>query len=124
MIIGCGVDIVEIERIKNLRERYQDRFLNRLFNKGEKKYCQKKKWMDRHLAGRFAAKEAFIKALGGEIEGLPWHDLEILNTQQGKPELFLSGRTQTVIENLQIRNIFLSISHSHTTAVAQVILEK
>ena len=124
MIIGCGVDIVEIERIKNLRERYQDRFLNRLFNKGEKKYCQKKKWMDRHLAGRFAAKEAFIKALSSETERLPWHDLEILNNKEGKPEVFLSGRARGLMENLRIRNIFLSISHSHTTAVAQVILEK
>ncbi len=124
MIIGCGVDIVEIERIKNLRECYQGRFLNRLFNKGEKKYCQEKKWIDRHLAGRFAAKEAFIKALGSETKRLLWHDLEILNNQQGKPEVFLSGRAQALIENLQIRNICLSISHSHTTAVAQVILEK
>lgn len=125
MIFGCGIDIVEIERIKELRERYQERFLNHLFSEGEKKYCHRKKRVDVHLAGRFAAKEALLKALGDSVKKkLRWRDLEILNNERGKPELFLLGTARTLIENLHIKNIFLTISHDHNYAVAQVILER
>ncbi len=124
MIIGCGIDIVEIKRIKSLRERYQERFLNRLFSESERNYCQKKKWVDRHLAGRFAAKEAFIKALGGNTRQLRWHDLEIRNNGGGKPDLLLLGNSRDLVEDVHIKNIYLTISHSDNFAVAQVILEK
>lgn len=124
MIAGCGIDIVEIKRIKDLRKRYQEYFLNRLFSEGEKEYCQKKKYPDAHLAARFAAKEAFMKALGNKARRLTWHDLEILNNSQGKPEVFLFGKARALIKTLQIKNIFLTISHSDNFAVAQVILEK
>jgi len=124
MIVGCGIDIVEIGRIKELRERYQEKFLNYLFTEGEKNYCCKKNRVDIHLAGRFAAKEALLKALGDNVkQKLRWRDLEILNNEQGKPEVFLFGQARTLVEK-QIKNIFLTISHTQNYAIAQVILER
>ncbi len=125
MIVGCGIDIIEIKRVEDLRKRYQGKFLNRIFSPGEKEYCCRKVRMDMHLAARFAAKEALIKALGDNIKvRLPWSDLEVINTDGGKPEIFILGKSRDVIENLGINSIFLSISHSYKYAVAQVILEK
>jgi holo-[acyl-carrier protein] synthase len=119
---GIGTDIIEIERIKEAILRQGDRFLDRLFTKQEKEYCLRYKNSESHFAGRFAAKEAILKALGTGLKEMTWSDIEILNDIQGKPEVHLSDKLQKIFPTAQI---FLSISHCdlYATATAVVIGE-
>lgn len=115
MILGIGNDIIEIARIQTAIDRYQGRFLDRVFTSQEQAYCQSKKEAARHFAGRFAAKEAVVKALGtGFSQGLTWLDVEILNDEAGKPHVYLSFPLK------QGASIMISISHckEYATAVA------
>lgn len=123
MIQGLGTDIIEIGRIHEALERHGNRFLDRLFTEKEKAYCFRYKDSATRFAGRFAAKEAILKALGtGESPEATWKEIEILNNEQGKPEVFLSSRLQ---ETYSVANVLLSISHcdSYATATA-ILLEK
>ncbi|WP_088105715.1 holo-ACP synthase [Halalkalibacter urbisdiaboli] len=116
MIIGIGIDLVELRRIETLVER-QGRFVDRVLTVNEKaKYETLSKGRQvEYLAGRFAAKEAFVKAVGtGISKSFSWHDIEILNETSGKPILYAATDCE----------IHLSISHSDSYAVAQVILER
>jgi holo-[acyl-carrier protein] synthase len=118
MILGIGNDIVEITRIKRLLERYPHRFLNRVFSPNEQEYCLKRKEPALHLAGRFAAKEAIVKALGiGFSQGLSWLDMEIRHDANGKPTVFFSSFANRLLNNPLI---LISISHcrEYATAVA------
>ncbi len=117
MIKGIGTDIVAIARIQKLISRYNSRFLTRAFTPAEINYCQNKAHPAQHYAGRFAAKEAFIKALGNS---LPFKDIEVERTAAKAPRIKLSPPAQAAMQG---KNIFLSISHDHEYAVAQVILE-
>ncbi len=116
---GLGNDIIEIARIKSSIEKYGEHFLNRIFTKAEQEYCSKYKESARHYAGRFAAKEAIVKALGtGLRNGITWTDIEILNNEHGKPEVTLSQKILDIFDNPIIH---ISISHCKTYATAVAI---
>ena len=121
-ICGVGTDIIEINRIREAVKQHGDRFLDRLFTEKEKTYCLRYKDSMPRFAGRFAAKEAILKAFGtGLHPEIQWQEIEILNDKQGKPEVHLSSRLR---KSLSISNVFLSISHceSHATATAIVVV--
>ncbi|MFN0065050.1 MAG: holo-ACP synthase [Chlamydiales bacterium] len=119
-ILGIGTDIIEIGRISEAYARHGDRFLSRLFTKEERNYCERYSKPIPHYAGRFAAKEAILKALGtGLIGELSWTEIEVLNNRDGKPEVHLSPRLQTLYP---LAHLFLSISHCESYATATAIL--
>lgn len=116
MIIGTGVDITEVRRIKQAVEKWGDDFLFRVFTESEIKNARTKTSFYQHLAGRFAAKEAIFKAAGDKK--LSWQDIQIHNDREGKPICsFLNGRGEDI-------NVYISISHVKTYAVANAIVAK
>ena len=120
MIRGLGNDIIEISRMRSSIERHGLHFLNRLFSQKEQDYCYRFQDPSPHFAGRFAAKEAIAKALGtGFGAHLAWHDVEIINDEQGKPVVYLSTAVQEKHNNPKI---LLSISHCNEYAMATAIL--
>lgn len=120
MTLSIGNDIIEIARIKKAWQRHGERFLNKIFTPQEQAYCLSKKgFPERHLAGRFAAKEALAKALGTGIGPISWLDLEIINNPQGKPEVILSEHIMRTFDNPRF---LLSISHCQDYATAVAIL--
>lgn len=123
MIYGIGHDIVETERIKKSIDRLGDRFKNKIFTEVEKEYCEKFKGKAHlHYAARFAAKEAFSKAIGtGLRDGFKFTEVGVKNLPSGKPELILTGKTA---EKYGILTSNLTISHTDSNAVAIVILEE
>lgn len=124
LIIGTGIDIVSIIRIKKAEERWGRRFLERVFTGDELTYFLNHKLPHTHLAGRFAAKEATVKAFGtGFSEGITWKDIEVVKRPNGKPEITLHGKLRTLSETIAVKNIHISISHDGGFAIAQVILE-
>ncbi|MGC2236835.1 MAG: holo-ACP synthase [Pyrinomonadaceae bacterium] len=125
MIVSIGIDIVEVYRIRETLSR-TPRFGERVFTAKEREYCEAKDAAAaQSYAARFAAKEAFLKALKTGWRGkITWHDMEILNDEQGVPSLEIRGEAQKLLENLGANKIHLSMSHTTEHAVAQVILEK
>ena len=124
MIYGIGVDIIEVERIQSLAEK-NPRFLTRIFTETEITYCTKMKNKYQHLAARFAAKEAFVKAVGlGMSGGMRWRDIGIVNDTLGRPELVIEGRAAERLEELEVRSTHVSLTHTGEHAAAVVILEK
>ena len=125
MIVSIGIDIVEVYRISETIQR-TPRFVERVFTLRERAYCDAKgAAAAQSYAARFAAKEAFLKALKTGWRGkITWHDMEILNDSQGVPSLTIKGEAQNLLENLGADKIHLSISHTTDHAVAQVVLEK
>ena len=119
MKISCGVDIIEIDRVKESIEQLGDKFLNRVFTDKEIEYCEEKKSQKyQHYAARFAAKEAAFKAVSGQIDdkyNVCWKDFEVTNDEQGRPSIKLVG-----IDEKSIENIDISISHCKKYAVANV----
>ncbi|MBA3722162.1 MAG: holo-ACP synthase [Parachlamydiaceae bacterium] len=119
MIEGIGNDIIEIARIKANIERYRERFLNRIFTPREQHYCNKKKESAIHFAGRFAAKEAVVKALGtGFSQGITWLDVEIFNDDNGKPIVSVSSKLSELFDSPKL---LISISHCREYATAFAI---
>jgi holo-[acyl-carrier protein] synthase len=125
MIVSIGIDIVEVYRIRETLER-TPRFTERVFTEKERAYCDAKgAAAAQSFAARFAAKEAFLKALKTGWRGaITWHDMEILNDSQGVPDLTISGEARKLLEKMGANRIHLSLSHTTDHAVAQVILEK
>jgi holo-[acyl-carrier protein] synthase len=124
MILGTGVDIVEIDRLRKIIERQKDRFLSRVFTPEEQRFCNLHRDPAPHYAARFAAKEAVFKALGtGWAKGVTWMDVEVLREGQEAPRLALKGHALEVGEQLGARRYHLSLSHSENYAIATVILE-
>ena len=123
MILGTGIDIVKNSRIKNLIEKYGERFLNKVYTKAEISYCQQKINSAPSFAARFAAKEAVLKALGTGMRKNSWQDIEILNNKLGKPEVNLSEETKKRAEELEVSAIFLSMSHEKEYSIAQIVME-
>ena len=124
MIIGTGVDLVEIARIAHAMERYGARFLNRVYTSSEQAYCLRKRLAAESLAARFAAKEAAAKALGTGIGfGVNWREIEVVRAPSGKPSLRFHGRAAQIATHLGVTNSALSITHSEDLAQAFVILE-
>jgi holo-[acyl-carrier protein] synthase len=125
MLIGTGIDIVEIARIVHSIERYGDRFLQRIFTPEEIAYCQRKRSFAESFAARFAAKEAGAKALGTGIQyGVTWKELEVQRLPGGRPTLHLSGRAREIADRLGVAHVSLSLTHTATLAMASVQLEK
>jgi len=124
MIIGIGTDIIEVHRIKRLFER-QERFKERVFTSREIEYCERKRNKAQNYAARFAAKEAFLKAIGtGWRKGISFKEVEIVNNREGKPEIVLYGTALAHTREMGITNIQVSVSHLEDMAVAVVAAEK
>ncbi len=124
MIVGLGVDIAEIDRIEAAITRHGRPFLKRVFTPAEIAYCERHRNRFERYAGRFAAKEATMKALGtGWARGVRWVDIEVTRLPTGQPTLTLRGATLAHAERLGMRRASLSITHSGNTAFAQVIFE-
>jgi holo-[acyl-carrier protein] synthase len=124
MLIGVGVDLMDVARMEaQCREGGAD-FLGRLFTPEEIAYCSGKRYPAQHFSARFAAKEALFKALGiGRDERLAWREVEIHNSASGKPEVRLHGRLSDTAHQRQVRAIHLSLSHTDQLAIAQLFLE-
>jgi holo-[acyl-carrier protein] synthase len=121
-MIAHGVDIVEVERIAGMLERHGQHFLDRVFTPAEQAYAAASKRQHEHLAARFAAKEAALKAIGtGWRDGIAWTDVEVLSLPSGQPMLHLHGRASEVAGQLGIASWAISLSHTSNYAVASVI---
>lgn len=124
MIVGVGVDIAEIDRIEAAARRHGQAFLERVFTSAEISYCERHKKKFERYAGRFAAKEAAMKALGtGWRKGVRWRDIEVKNQPGGKPVISFAGVTGEHAARLGASRYLVSITHSGNLAFAQVILE-
>ncbi|MBI3697024.1 MAG: holo-[acyl-carrier-protein] synthase [Acidobacteria bacterium] len=124
MIVGSGVDLAEVGRIRRSIERFGDRFLARVYTPAERAYVDRKKNRFERYAARFAAKEAAMKAIGtGWKRGVTWLDIEVTNLPSGKPTLRFSGKAAELAERLGVRSVALSLSHTAELAIAEVILE-
>jgi len=124
MIVGSGIDLVEIGRIQRSVERYGQRFLDRVFTAAEQAYCLRKRRAAESLAARFAAKEAGAKALGtGISHGVNWLEIEVVREPGGRPALRFYGRAAQFALRLGARRAALSITHTADLAMASVVLE-
>jgi holo-[acyl-carrier protein] synthase len=124
MIVGTGIDIAEVPRIRQAIERFGARFLGRIFTASEMRYCDAKANRVERYAARFAAKEAAMKALGtGWNHGVRWRDCEVVRMPGGRPTIAFHGRAGEFAAKLGVKNAALSISHTEDQAIAQVILE-
>lgn len=124
MIVGTGIDIAEVPRIRQSIERFGERFLHRVFTEGEIHYCDSKANRAERYAARFAAKEAAMKALGtGWNHGVRWRDCEVVRMPGGRPTIHFHGKAGEFASKLGVKNAALSISHTQEQAIAQVILE-
>ncbi|HZE26136.1 MAG TPA: holo-[acyl-carrier-protein] synthase [Terriglobales bacterium] len=124
MIVGTGIDIAEVPRIRAAIERHGQRFLKRIFTDGEIQYCESKANRVERYAARFAAKEAGMKAIGtGWNHGVRWRDIEVARQPGGRPTLLLHGKAAEFANRLGATNIALSLTHTAEQAMAQVILE-
>lgn len=122
MIYGIGIDIVRIERMKTVVEKWGQRFLNRVFTKSEISYCYDKKEPYLSLAVRFAAKEALVKAVGSAVP-VSLTDIEVMNMDSGKPLIKINGKLKDFLTVNSIRKAHLSLSHEHDYGVACIVLE-
>ena len=124
MIVGLGVDIAEVDRIQSVIESSGERFLRRIYTPAERAYCEQFKNKYERFAGRFAAKEAAMKALGtGWRRGVRWVDFEVVREAGGRPTISLGGAAKEIAAQLGVRRISLSITHTAAQALAQVIFE-
>lgn len=121
-IIGIGLDSTDLPRVAEILRRYGDRFLTRVFTAGEIAYCTQRRNPVPHLAGRFAVKEAAMKALGtGHSRGVLWKDIEVVR-RGGPPQLQLHGGAARRADAMRVRKSLVTITHSETLALAQVVL--
>lgn len=124
MIVGLGVDIAEVPRIRAAIEKRGQAFLRRVFTPREIAYCERFRNKFERFAGRFAVKEAAMKALGtGWGRGVRWVDLEVVREKSGRPTLSIAGEASKIAARLGVKNISVSITHTEDQAVAQVIFE-
>jgi holo-[acyl-carrier protein] synthase len=120
-ILGIGTDIVECLRIAQMIERHGELFVGRVYTPSEIEYCSSRKAATQHYAGRWAAKEAVLKALGtGWVRGIAWRDVEVRSHPSGRPTIALAGGAREICEQRGITDLLISISHcrSHATATA------
>jgi holo-[acyl-carrier protein] synthase len=125
MIYGIGVDLVQIHRMSQVLKKWGDRFMKRVFTPGEIDLCLKRAFPPSAFALRFAAKEAFTKAMGvGMTRGMIWRDIEVFHDPSGKPGLEVHGKSARACEKAGIAGIHLSLSDEKEYAIAMVVLEK
>jgi holo-[acyl-carrier protein] synthase len=123
-VIGTGVDLVECDRIQRSIDRFGDRFLHRVFTDGEIEYSMSMKFPARHLAARFAAKEAVSKAFGTGIgKAMGWRDIDVRKKPSGEPFLILSGPAQELATKRGVTSALITLSHTEHHAMAAVVLE-
>ena len=118
---AVGIDIIEIDRVEDVLSRHGDRFLNRIYTPDEIAHCRGRV---SELAARFAAKEAVMKALGTGVRGVGWRDIEVLPNRRGKPLVFLYGRGAARAEQIKLRGLEISLTHSREYAIASVVGER
>jgi len=124
MIIGCGIDLVKIERIEKIIKRWGNNFNSRIFTPLERDYCEKKKSNKyQSYAGKFAAKEALLKALGLGLREANWKEIEIKNDELGQPIIDTSGKLKNIASTKGVSKYFITISHTKEYAIAQVIIK-
>jgi holo-[acyl-carrier protein] synthase len=125
MIFGTGIDLVKIERMDSVIKRWGDRFIERIFTPGEIEICSRRAFPSSAFSMRFAAKEAFSKAIGmGMKNGVRWLDIEVFHYPGGRPGLRLHGRCNELCANEDITGLHVSLSDDGEYGVAMVILEK
>ena len=125
MIFGTGIDIIEVDRIKNSIQKYSDRFEKKIFTQKEIDYCHSKADPAKHFAARFTVKEAVLKCFGtGMTGGILWKDIEVDKLNSGQPVLNLYGNGKELFNQLNLKHIHISITHEKTYAVAHAIAEK
>lgn len=126
MVVGLGLDIVDVERVTRMLEREGERVTSRLLTASEWAYCSGMHTPAQHVAARLAAKEAAFKALAGteEARAIGWREIEVIHDEHRRPSVVLHGRAATRAEELQVTRILLTLSHSRQTAGAVVILER
>ena len=123
-VIGIGVDLVECSRIQHSLDRFGERFLHRVFTDGEIAYSNSMKFPARHLAARFAAKEAVSKAFGTGIgKSMGWRDIDVQKKPSGEPFLVLSGGAEALARERGIRHALITLSHTDEHAMAMIVLE-
>ena len=123
MIFGIGTDIIEVDRVGGLVNKGPG-FIEKVFHPGEIAYCESKRFKNQHYAARFAAKEAFMKAIGtGWRLGITFHDIEVVHDMMGKPGFVLHGKAGEFVAENGIISIHLTISHIKEYATATVVLE-
>ncbi len=125
-VLGIGTDITEVLRIAQMIDRHGEMFVGRVYTTAEIDYCRRRRMATQHFAGRWAAKEAVLKALGtGWRNGISWRDIEVLNGAGGRPTVSLQGGTREIAERMGIHSVLVSISHcrSHATAFATALDE-
>jgi holo-[acyl-carrier protein] synthase len=124
MIVGTGIDIVEVPRLAATLERFGERFVKRVFTEAERRYCDSKQNRAERYAARFAAKEAGLKAIGTGLRGgVSWREVEVSRAPGGRPTLSYHGKAASYAASLGARRTSLSLSHTEQHAIAQVILE-
>jgi holo-[acyl-carrier protein] synthase len=121
-ILGIGTDIVECLRIAQMIERHGELFLQRVFTPHEIAYCQDRKAATQHFAGRWAAKESVLKAMGtGWTRGISWQDVEVRNEFGGKPQIVLEGGAKEICGSMGIERVLISLSHCRHYATAYAV---
>jgi holo-[acyl-carrier protein] synthase len=121
-IVAHGIDLVDRPRIEEMVKRHDERFLNRVFTPKEQAYAEANKDQIEKLAGRFAAKEAILKLMGTGWRGkIAWTDIEVVNSQTGRPEVTLSGEVEKLAKELGIKHISVSITHTANFAIASAV---
>ena len=123
MELSCGIDVIEISRVKKAIESNKERFVKKIFTQNEMRYCEERAAAKyQHYAARFAAKEAVVKALGlGFTKGIWWTDIEVVKDNNGRPSIKLYGEAKKCAEEVGIKSLKLSLSHCHEYAVANAI---
>ena len=125
MIFGTGIDIIEVDRIKNSIQKYSDRFKKKIFTQKEIDYCHSQADPAKHFAARFTVKEAVLKCFGtGLTGGILWKDIEVGKLNSGQPVLNLHGNGKKLFHQLNLKHIHISITHDKTYAAAHAIAEK
>ena len=125
MIFGTGIDIIEVDRIKNSIQKYSDRFKKKIFTQKEIDYCHSQADPAKHFAARFTVKEAVLKCFGTGMTGsILWKDIEVDKLNSGQPVLNLYGNGKKLINQMNLKHIHVSITHDKTYAAAQAIAEK
>lgn len=124
MIKGIGVDVVELKQFSRVMGRHPRRFVERVFTESERAYCEGRPNKLLHYMARYAAKEAFLKALGtGYTMSIRWQDVQVLRERNGRVYLKLGGRARALCKSRGIRRVHVSLSHTRDHAVATVVLE-
>ncbi len=125
MIFGTGIDIIEVDRIKNSIQKYSDRFKKKIFTQKEIDYCHSQADPAKHFAARFTVKEAVVKCFGTGMTGvILWKDIEVDKLNSGQPVLNLYGNGKELFNQLNLKHIHISITHDKTYAAAHAIAEK